>query len=61
MYEGHWVDGRCCGKGKLIHADGDIYEGDWLDDKAHGIGVYLHINGARYEGAVLNSGYVVVQ
>ena len=55
------MDGRCCGKGKLIHADGDIYEGDWLDDKAHGIGVYLHINGARYEGAVLNSGYVVVQ
>jgi len=24
------------GKGRLIHADGDIYEGEWKDDKAHG-------------------------
>jgi len=23
------------GKGRLIHADGDIYEGEWLNDKAH--------------------------
>lgn len=30
------------GKGKLIHADGDIYEGDWVDDKANGNGVYTH-------------------
>ncbi len=26
------------GKGRLIHADGDVYEGDWKDDKAHGDG-----------------------
>jgi hypothetical protein len=26
------------GKGRLIHADGDIYEGEWYNDKAHGIG-----------------------
>lgn len=38
------------GKGRLIHADGDVYEGDWLDDKAHGKGVYKHFDGARYEG-----------
>ena len=24
------------GKGRLIHADGDVYEGQWKDDKAHG-------------------------
>ena len=36
------------GKGRLIHADGDLYEGDWKDDKAHGIGVYLHLDGAKY-------------
>ena len=24
------------GKGRLIHADGDVYEGDWVNDKAHG-------------------------
>jgi len=22
------------GKGRLIHADGDVYEGDWVADKA---------------------------
>jgi hypothetical protein len=26
------------GKGRLIHADGDVYEGLWKDDKAHGYG-----------------------
>lgn len=51
-YEGEWVDDHCCGKGKLIHGDGDIYEGTWLNDKAHGKGVYQHINGAKYEGEV---------
>ena len=30
------------GRGRLIHADGDVYEGDWLNDKAHGKGVYIH-------------------
>lgn len=38
------------GKGKFIHADGDIYEGDWVDDKANGYGIYLHLNGAKCEG-----------
>ena len=49
------------GKGRLIHADGDVYEGDWLDDRAHGegtmstsvangTGVYTHLDGASYKG-----------
>lgn len=38
------------GKGRLIHADGDVYEGNWLDDKAHGKGAYIHLDGAKYEG-----------
>lgn len=29
------------GKGRLIHADGDVYEGEWFNDKAHGYGIYL--------------------
>ena len=33
------------GKGRLIHADGDVYQGDWLDDKAHGTGFYNHTDG----------------
>lgn len=38
------------GKGKFIHADGDIYEGDWGNDKANGYGIYKHMNGAQYKG-----------
>lgn len=38
------------GKGRLIHADGDMYEGEWKDDKANGKGLYKHNNGASYEG-----------
>jgi hypothetical protein len=47
-YTGNWSNDKACGKGRLIHADGDVYEGDWVDDKAHGKGVYMHFNGARY-------------
>ena len=47
------------GKGRLIHADGDVYEGEWKNDKgsisfyciAHGQGVYTHMDGARYSGS----------
>jgi len=36
------------GKGRLIHADGDVYEGEWVEDKANGYGFYLHKEGASY-------------
>lgn len=39
-----------CGKGRLIHSDGDVYEGDWKNDKAHGYGKYIHMDGAQYIG-----------
>ena len=48
MYEGFWQDNKANGKGRLIHADGDVYDGHWKDDKAHGFGVYSHLDGARY-------------
>jgi len=38
------------GRGRLIHADGDVYEGEWLCDKAHGKGIYIHRDGASYTG-----------
>lgn len=38
------------GRGRLIHAEGDVYEGEWLNDKAHGVGKYKHLDGAMYEG-----------
>lgn len=42
------------GKGRLIHADGDVYIGNWKKDKANGFGVYLHIDNAKYEGEWLD-------
>ena len=38
------------GKGRMIHADGDIYEGDFLDDKQDGYGIYTHTDGTVYKG-----------
>ena len=26
-YEGMWREGRCTGKGRMTHANGDIYQG----------------------------------
>jgi hypothetical protein len=46
MYEGYWLSNKTTGKGRLIHADGDVYDGQWKDDKAHGKGVYTHLDGA---------------
>jgi hypothetical protein len=42
MYEGYWKNGKANGKGRLIHADGDVYLGLWKDDKADGFGIYSH-------------------
>jgi hypothetical protein len=47
-YEGYWNNDKANGKGRLIHADGDVYVGDWVDDKAHGKGCYTHYDGAKY-------------
>ena len=29
MYEGYWVNNKANGKGRLIHANGDVYEGQF--------------------------------
>jgi hypothetical protein len=51
-YEGDWKNDKSCGKGKLIHGDGDMYEGDWDEDRANGKGVYVHVSGTKYQGDV---------
>ncbi len=33
-YEGEWLNDYMQGKGKMVHADGDIYEGEWVMDMA---------------------------
>lgn len=38
------------GRGRLIHANGEVYEGEWLNDKANGYGVHTHLDGATYSG-----------
>jgi hypothetical protein len=45
-----WRNDKANGRGKLIHADGDVYDGEWRNDKAEGQGTYSHTNGAYYEG-----------
>ena len=45
-----WNRNKANGKGRLIHADGDVYDGHWKDDKAHGYGTYSHLDGAKYQG-----------
>ena len=44
------------GKGRFVHANGDVYEGQWLDDKAHGAGKFLHSDGSSYIGEWLEDG-----
>ncbi len=34
IYEVYWKNDKANGKGRLIHADGDVYLGEWVEDKA---------------------------
>jgi len=38
------------GRGRLIHASGDVYDGLWKDNKANGIGQIRYADGATYQG-----------
>ena len=33
MYEGWWQDNKANGRGRLIHADGDVYDGEKFIEK----------------------------
>lgn len=33
IYEGYFIKGQSCGKGRMIYADGEYYEGEWIDDQ----------------------------
>ena len=32
IYEGAFVEGKFCGRGRLINKCGDLYEGDFVDN-----------------------------
>ena len=54
-YAGEFRDGRMCGEGAYVHANGDRYEGQFLDDTPDGHGsFYEHSGGARTDGAWRN-------
>ncbi len=50
IFEGHWLNGKANGKGRLIHSNGDVYEGYWKNDKNDGQGTYTHSDGSFYQG-----------
>ena len=56
-----WDQDQACGKGRLIHSDGDVYYGEWLADKAHGNGIYLHSDGAQYQGMWFEDKQVILK
>lgn len=37
-YEGEWVNGKRCGRGKATQYDGTVYDGDWKNGKRNGFG-----------------------
>ena len=53
-YEGEFKNNKFDGKGKIIHAHGDIYQGECKDGKANGFGILIQANGIHYEGMWLN-------
>lgn len=56
-YEGDFVDGKACGRGKLYNARSPQikYFGDMKDDKPNGIGTSYYASGApMYEGEFFN-------
>ncbi len=38
------------GKGRMIHADGDVYDGDWVNGESEGQGCHTSMDGTQYKG-----------
>jgi hypothetical protein len=49
LYEGYWVNGERCGKGRMIFWNGDIYQGDFVDSVSQGLGIFISEEG-KYKG-----------
>ncbi|CAG9310321.1 unnamed protein product [Blepharisma stoltei] len=54
VYDGDFVDGKRCGKGKFISKGKDVYEGEWNNDLPNGIGKYTWAYGDIYEGSFVD-------
>ena len=49
-YEGSWLRGTYCQRGKMVWGDGASYEGDFKDGKMNGHGKFTWPNGHVYDG-----------
>ena len=49
LYEGYWVNGERCGKGRMIFCNGDVYQGEWANSMSHGTGIFISDDG-QYKG-----------
>lgn len=54
VFEGEYLNGKRCGKGRYTWANGSFYEGEWLNNCQHGQGQYSYSNGASYVGEFKN-------
>jgi|LauGreDrversion4_2_1035121.scaffolds.fasta_scaffold126662_2 hypothetical protein len=64
LYEGMFVAGSLCGKGKLAFSNGMHYEGDWAEDDFCGEGILhlpdgRHIKGTWHEGNLVDGEMVI--
>lgn len=55
VYEGQYVCGVKCGKGRSTTTNGSEYIGRFSNDKRHGHGIFRLNNGAVYEGEYKNN------
>lgn len=51
VYEGQYVEGKKCGKGKLTYPDKSVYDGEWAEDVQEGQGTFVYASGDVYTGA----------
>ena len=51
----YFCKNKSYGKGRVIHANGNIYEGEFRNDMAEGQGVFTWPDGRRYEGELRNN------
>jgi len=50
-FEGEYIQGKKCGRGRYEWSDGSFYEGDFMDSMFHGYGVYYFAESEKtYEG-----------
>lgn len=50
IYEGDWLAGEICGKGRFFSIEGEQYEGEFQNNVIQGTGIKLYVDGSKYTG-----------